>query len=100
MEGLTDDCKQVDNPNAMKDHSGILDPSIKNVEHKQLPSSSLVAHSDPPQPKPEQKKKVAFISVKRPEPPKTNNTGLLNKPSDSVNDKKEDPFFSLLTGGL
>lgn len=97
---LTYDCKQVDDQNDTKDHLDVLDPSIKILEHEQVSCSSLPAHEDPPEPKPQPKKKVAFISVKIPEPSKANDTGLPVKPSDGVINEKEDRFFSLLTGGI
>lgn len=90
-EALTNDCKQVEADGAVKDESSVLESFTKNLEQEQitLPLPKL---------KP---KKVAFISVKKPEASKANDTGLLNKLSDDrVNGEKEDSFFRLLTGGI
>ncbi|KAI7727244.1 hypothetical protein M8C21_033372 [Ambrosia artemisiifolia] len=93
-----DDCKQVEGEDDVKYQSGVLEPSMKNSEQEQTTCSSLLANQDLPKPKP---KKVAFISVKKPETSKANDTGLLSKLSDDKgNVKKEDSFFSLLTGGI
>lgn len=99
LDGITNDCKQVEAPNSAKDRSGLLESSSKNLEHEHLMGSGLAVSSSPPKSKPGPKKKVAFISVKRPEPSKANDAGPIIKPSDGVNGEKEDPFFSLLTGG-
>ncbi|KAL7592183.1 hypothetical protein Lser_V15G35319 [Lactuca serriola] len=101
---LTHDCIQDNDQNAEKDHS---EPSSNNKEQEQeqeqITSLNLLDNNlDSFKPKPELKKKVAFVSVKRPEPLKTNDTmGVLIKPNDGVNanSEKEDLFFSLLTGG-
>ncbi|KAI3675593.1 hypothetical protein L1987_85183 [Smallanthus sonchifolius] len=98
MEGLTNSCEQVEEHDDVKDQSGVLENSIKTSEQEQITSSSLQANQDLPKLKP---KKVAFISVKKPEASKANDTGLLSKLSDDkVNGVKEDPLFSLLTGGI
>ncbi|KAM0063492.1 hypothetical protein Hdeb2414_s0003g00091521 [Helianthus debilis subsp. tardiflorus] len=95
---LTNDCKQVEEAEDLKDQSGVLEPSIKNPEQEQITCSSFPADQDLPKLKP---KKVAFISVKKPDASKANDTGLLSKLSDSRgNGDKEDSFFSLLTGGI
>ncbi|XP_024963336.1 uncharacterized protein LOC112503546 isoform X2 [Cynara cardunculus var. scolymus] len=88
MDGVTNDCKQVDQSDA-KDDWG------ENLEHEQTMNSSLIVHPNDPC-KPELKKKVAFITVKTPIPSKGNDTGL---PIKQIDTEKEDPFFSLLTGG-
>ncbi|KAK9057049.1 hypothetical protein SSX86_024415 [Deinandra increscens subsp. villosa] len=98
MEGLTSDCKQVEDDADPNDQSGVLEHSTENVEQDEITCSSVLANQDLPKLKP---KKVAFISVKKPEASKANDTGLLNKLSDGrVNGKKEDQFFSLLRGGI
>ncbi|GJT47946.1 hypothetical protein Tco_0974103 [Tanacetum coccineum] len=100
IDCLTNDCKQAEEPNNAKDHSGLLESSRNNLEHEHRHmDSGLAVSSSPPKPEPRLKKKVAFISVKRPEPSKANDTEVIIKPSDGVNGEKEDPFFSLLTGG-
>ncbi|KAJ0870191.1 hypothetical protein HanRHA438_Chr11g0497581 [Helianthus annuus] len=98
-DGLSNDCKQVEEAEDMKDQSGVLEPSIKNPEQEQITCSSFPADQDLPKLKP---KKVAFISVKKPDASNANDTGLLNKLSDSSrgNGDKGDSFFSLLTGGI
>nr|XP_043621071.1 uncharacterized protein LOC122592821 [Erigeron canadensis] len=98
-EGLTNDCKEVGCQSDAKDLSGVQSPSIKTLGPEQLPSSSLLAPSDPPVPKPEPKKKVAFITVKRPQPSNANDMAFPKKPRDGVNDEKKDPFFCMLTRG-
>ncbi|KAK1440046.1 hypothetical protein QVD17_05871 [Tagetes erecta] len=100
MEGLTNDSKQVEVHEAVKDESSVLKSSTKNLEQEHITCSSLQANQDLPLPK-LKPKKVAFISVKKPEASKANDTGLLNKLSDDrVNGEKEDSFFRLLTGGI
>ncbi|KAJ0508851.1 hypothetical protein HanIR_Chr11g0521961 [Helianthus annuus] len=75
-DGLSNDCKQVEEAEDMKDQSGVLEPSIKNPEQEQITCSSFPADQDLPKLKP---KKVAFISVKKPDASNANDTGLLNK---------------------
>nr|GEU90769.1 hypothetical protein [Tanacetum cinerariifolium] len=100
IDSFANDCKQVEEPNSAKDHSGLLESSRMNLEHEHHHmDSGLVVSSSPPKPEPRPKNKVAFISVKRPEPSKANDAEDIIKPSDGVNGEKEDPFFSLLTGG-
>nr|XP_043618749.1 uncharacterized protein LOC122590638 [Erigeron canadensis]XP_043618750.1 uncharacterized protein LOC122590638 [Erigeron canadensis] len=72
QEGLTNDCKEVGCQSDAKDLSGVQSPSIKTLGPEQLLSSRLLVPSDLPVPKPEPKKKVAFISVKRPQPSNAN----------------------------
>ncbi|KAJ9556960.1 hypothetical protein OSB04_011574 [Centaurea solstitialis] len=96
IDDLANDCKQVDDQNDAKDHTEHFN---KNQELEQTTNSSSMAHPNASEPKQSDlKKKVAFISVKRPLSSKPNDTGL---PIDEMNSssKKEDPFFSLLTGG-
>ncbi|KAI7727235.1 hypothetical protein M8C21_004223 [Ambrosia artemisiifolia] len=85
-----DDCKQVEGEDDVKDQSGVLEPSMKNSEQEQTTCSSFLANQDIPKPKP---KKVAFISVKKPEASKANDTGLLRKLSDDKG--KENPLIFL-----
>ncbi|XP_076885639.1 uncharacterized protein LOC143535202 [Bidens hawaiensis] len=64
MEGYADDYKQVDDD--VKDDSGVLEPSLKGPEQEHTTCSGLLV-------KP---KKVAFISVKKPEASKAVNNKL------------------------
>ncbi|XP_076888088.1 uncharacterized protein LOC143538402 [Bidens hawaiensis] len=93
MEGYANDCKQVEDD--VRGDSGVLKPSVKGPEAEQITCSGLLVDQDLPKLKP---KKVAFISVKKPEAAKADETGLISKLSDDG--KKEDSFFSLLTGGI
>ncbi|KAI3753906.1 hypothetical protein L2E82_25971 [Cichorium intybus] len=100
IENLTHDCKQVNNQIGEKDDSYVSESSSKNQEHEQITSLNLLDHSDSLKPNPELKKKVAFVSVKRPEPLRGNDTGVPIKLNDEVNGEKKDPLFSLLSEGI
>ncbi|XP_076935619.1 uncharacterized protein LOC143602374 [Bidens hawaiensis] len=98
MEGyVNDDCKRVEDD--VKDDSGALEPSVKGPEQEHTTCSGLLVNQDFPKVK---QKKVAFISVKKLEALKGDETGVVNSKlsDDRVNGKKEDSFFSLLTGGI
>lgn len=100
IENLTHDCKQVNNQIGEKDDSYVSESSSKNQEHEHITNLNLLDHSDSLKPNPELKKKVAFVSVKRPEPLRGNDTGVPIKLSDEVNGEKKDPLFSLLSEGI
>ncbi|KAD3067396.1 hypothetical protein E3N88_35276 [Mikania micrantha] len=71
MDGLTKYGKQVEED--AKDQSGVLESSIENLQQKQFTCSSLLANQDLCKFKPN---KVAFISVKKPEASKVDDTFL------------------------
>ncbi|XP_076935617.1 uncharacterized protein LOC143602371 [Bidens hawaiensis] len=73
MEGYANECKQVEDD--VKDDSGVLEPSVKGPEQEHTTCSGLLADHELPKHKP---KKVAFISVKKQEASKGDETGVVN----------------------
>ncbi|XP_027106514.1 uncharacterized protein [Coffea arabica] len=111
----------VEGPDGMtKDNGSLADPVSESNEEKHLrdgssgagptansnmaleggllTTSSSSTHSNPLKRK-AGKEKVAFMSVQAPSPSTSNKLDSGFKLTDKVDEQKEDPFFSLLTGG-
>lgn len=97
-----DEKQQIEGFGKVEDSSGIAVSSIKtsvSIESASISSSSSYPLSSPLKRKSETNHRVAFVSVKRHTPP------IVNKQQSGIEeirgdgDGKEDPFFSLLTGG-
>lgn len=96
-----DDMKKVQDSSKVEDVSGFVEPLIQNLNSESgllmdlssSPGSNLLKR------KSGSTSKVAFVSVKKPATSTTNVSGLQIKGTESHGDSKEDPFFSLLTGG-
>ncbi|KAI8557629.1 hypothetical protein RHMOL_Rhmol04G0024900 [Rhododendron molle] len=95
-----DDMKKVQDSSKVEDVSGFVEPLIQNLNSE----SGLLMDLSSPGSNPLKRKsgstsKVAFVSVKKPATSTTNVSGLQIKGTESHGDSKEDPFFSLFTGG-
>ncbi|XP_058208756.1 uncharacterized protein LOC131321823 isoform X1 [Rhododendron vialii] len=96
-----DDVKKVQDSSKVEDVSGFVEPLIQNLNSESglLMDLSSSPGSNPLKRKSGSTSKVAFVSVKKPATSTTNVLGLQIKGTESHGDSKEDPFFSLLTGG-
>lgn len=93
--------KKVQDSSKVEDVSGFVEPLIQNLNSESglLMDLSSSPGSNPLKRKSGSTSKVAFVSVKKPATSTTNVSGLQIKGTEIHGDSKEDPFFSLLTGG-
>lgn len=78
--------------------AGLPEKSV-NPEDGLLTTSSSFPHSKTLKRKPGSKERVAFLSVTVPPSSTANKLDSHVQLKDKVDEQKEDPFFSLLTGG-
>ncbi|XP_027112952.1 uncharacterized protein [Coffea arabica] len=98
---LADPVSQSNEEKHLRDGSSSAGPTANSnmaLEGGLLTTSSSSPHSNPLKRK-AGKEKVAFMSVRAPSPSTSNKLDSGFKLTDKVDEQKEDPFFSLLTGG-
>lgn len=97
----SDDGKRVEDSVQVSNGSEVEGSSIENLLPEQglLPHTSSFPSSNPLKRKFDSSNKVAFVSVKRPTVSAATTPFFPVEEIKSDNENKEDPFFSLLTGG-
>lgn len=97
----SDDGKRVEDSLQVSNGSEVAGSSIENLLPEQglLPHTSSLPSSNPLKRKFDSSNKVAFVSVKRPTVSAATTPFFPVEEIKSDNENKEDPFFSLLTGG-
>ena len=97
----SDDGKRVEDSVQVSNGSEVEGSSIENLlpEKGLLPHTSSFPSSNPLKRKFDSSNKVAFVSVKRPTVSAATTPFFPVEEIKSDNENKEDPFFSLLTGG-
>lgn len=97
----SDDGKRVEDSLQVSNGSEVAGSSIENLLPEQglLPHTSSFPSSNPLKRKFDSSNKVAFVSVKRPTVSAATTPFFPVEEIKSDNENKEDPFFSLLTGG-
>ena len=97
----SDDGKRVEDSVQVSNGSEVEGSSIENLLPEQglLPHTSSLPSSNPLKRKFDSSNKVAFVSVKRPTVSAATTPFFPVEEIKSDNENKEDPFFSLLTGG-